>query len=79
MVRLHRPEAANALSLELQALLSQMFAELGADPSVRCIVLTGGDKVFAAGRHYGMAGVLAPSRIHQRPHERWAPIACPSR
>ena len=29
VVRLHRPEATNALSLELQALLSRLFAEIG--------------------------------------------------
>jgi hypothetical protein len=62
VVRLHRPEATNALSLELQALLSQMFAELGADPSVRCIVLTGGDKVFAAGATFTAWPASAPSR-----------------
>lgn len=70
VVRLHRPEATNALSLELQALLSRMFAELGADPTVRCIVLTGGDKVFAAGGDIrSMAGV-GPIEIHQRHTER---------
>lgn len=37
LLRLNRPHATNALSLELQALLSQHFAELGADPAVRCI------------------------------------------
>ncbi|MCA0188556.1 MAG: enoyl-CoA hydratase/isomerase family protein, partial [Proteobacteria bacterium] len=79
VVRLHRPEATNALSLELQALLSRMFAELGADPTVRCIVLTGGDKVFAAGGDiHSMAGV-GPIEIHKRHTERvWAPIQhCP--
>ena len=79
VVRLHRPEATNALSLELQALLSRLFAELGADPSVRCIVLTGGDKVFAAGGDiHSMAGV-GPIEIHKRHTERvWAPIQhCP--
>ena len=49
VVRLNRPEATNALSLSLQAQLSQAFTALSADDGVRCIVLTGGDKVFAAG------------------------------
>lgn len=49
LLRLNRPHATNALSLELQALLSRYFTELAIDPEVRCIVLTGGDKVFAAG------------------------------
>ena len=49
VVRLNRPQATNALSLHLQALLSQAFTQLAADPAVRVIVLTGGEKVFAAG------------------------------
>lgn len=49
LVRLNRPHATNALSLELQALLSHYFIELGSNADVRCILLTGGDKVFAAG------------------------------
>ncbi len=79
VVRLHRPEATNALSLELQALLSRMFAELGADPSVRCIVLTGGDTVFAAGGDIRSMTGVGPIEIHQRHTERvWAPIQhCP--
>ena len=47
VVRLHRPQATNALSLNLQALLSEAFTQLAADPQVRAIVLTGGEKVFA--------------------------------
>ncbi|MNN34312.1 putative enoyl-CoA hydratase echA8 [compost metagenome] len=78
-LRLNRPQATNALSLELQAQLSRHFAELGSDPAVRCIVLTGGDKVFAAGGDItSMAGVGAID-IYQRHTERvWAPIQhCP--
>lgn len=41
LLRLNRPQATNALSLELQALLSRYFSELAVDPQVRCIVLTG--------------------------------------
>lgn len=79
VLRLHRPQATNALSLELQALLSQRFTELAVDDSVRCIVLTGGDKVFAAGGDItSMAGV-GPVEIYQRHTERvWGPIQhCP--
>lgn len=48
-VELHRPEARNALNLELRQALAQTFQELDQNPSVRAIVLTGGDQVFAAG------------------------------
>jgi len=79
VVRLHRPEATNALSLRLQAQLSQAFTELAADDAVRCIVLTGGEQVFAAGGD--IKGLLEadPIEILQRHTERvWAPIQhCP--
>ena len=79
VVLLNRPEATNALSLPLQDLLSEAFTMLGADDSVRCIVLTGGDKVFAAGGD--ILGLLEadPIEIMQRHTELvWAPLEqCP--
>jgi len=79
LVRLNRPDATNALSLGLQAQLSEAFGALGTDAQVRCIVLTGGEKVFAAGGDItSMAGVGA-IEVFQRHTERvWAPIErCP--
>ena len=49
LVRLNRPQAKNALNSELRSLLAKYFLELNEDASVRCIVLTGGPDVFAAG------------------------------
>ncbi|WP_371924967.1 enoyl-CoA hydratase [Pseudomonas sp. R5(2019)] len=76
---LNRPTVSNALSLELQSALSAHFRELADDPEVRCILLTGGPEVFAAGGDItSMAGV-GPIDIYQRHTERvWAPIQrCP--
>ena len=79
LLRLNRPHATNALSLELQALLSRYFSELSADPQVRCILLTGGDKVFAAGGDINSMAGVGPIDIYRRHTERvWAPIQhCP--
>lgn len=79
LVRLNRPEATNALSLPLQAQLSAAFAEFAADDRVRCVVLTGGDKVFAAGGDIKGLLEAGPIDILQRHTERvWAPIQdCP--
>jgi len=79
VVRLHRPEATNALSLTLQAQLAQAFTELSADDGVRCIVLTGGEQVFAAGGDIKGLIDASPIDILQRHTERvWAPIErCP--
>lgn len=49
MVTINRPDARNALNLELRKQLAEVFYELNQNKSVRAIVLTGGDKVFAAG------------------------------
>ncbi|MDG4554175.1 MAG: enoyl-CoA hydratase [Candidatus Competibacter sp.] len=49
LVTLNRPKAFNALSDELMEELTQALDAIEADGSVRAIVLTGGEKVFAAG------------------------------
>ena len=79
VVRMNRPQATNALSLNLQALLSSAFTQLAADPQVRVIVLTGGEKVFAAGGDIKSLEDAGPIEIMQRHTERvWAPIErCP--
>ena len=78
-LRLNRPTVNNALSLELQALLARHFSELAQDPAVRCILLTGGEQVFAAGGDISSMAGVGPIEILQRHTERvWAPIQhCP--
>jgi enoyl-CoA hydratase/carnithine racemase len=49
LVRLNRPEALNAFNDRLMDELTQCVAELEADDSVRCLVITGSEKAFAAG------------------------------
>jgi enoyl-CoA hydratase/carnithine racemase len=49
LLRLNRPEARNALSPELMAELAAELERLDPDPEVRCIVIAGSEKVFAAG------------------------------
>lgn len=49
VVQLNRPKARNALDQEVRLQLAEHFNELLRDTSVRCVVLTGGEQVFAAG------------------------------
>jgi enoyl-CoA hydratase/carnithine racemase len=49
LLRLNRPEARNALSPELMEELAGELERLDPDPEVRCVVIAGSDKVFAAG------------------------------
>ncbi len=76
---LNRPLVNNALSLELQAALSEQFSRLAVATDVRCIILTGGDSVFAAGGDISSMAGVGPIDILQRHTERvWAPIQhCP--
>ena len=48
-IRLDRPEALNALSGTMMGELAQALREGEADAGVRCFILTGSDKAFAAG------------------------------
>ncbi|MEI6098447.1 MAG: enoyl-CoA hydratase-related protein [Alphaproteobacteria bacterium] len=49
IIRLNRPQALNALNAQLLSELSAALAAADQDPGLRCIILTGSDKAFAAG------------------------------
>jgi enoyl-CoA hydratase len=48
-ITLNRPEAMNALNATLLGELAEAVAEADGSDKVRCIILTGSDKAFAAG------------------------------
>jgi len=49
LIRLNRPGALNALNSQLMDELTAALDVAEADPGVRCIVITGSDRAFAAG------------------------------
>jgi len=49
LIRLDRPEAMNALSLPMRQALCQALKQFADDPGIGAVVVTGHDKVFAAG------------------------------
>lgn len=49
VLTMNRPEALNALSLELEAALKDAFRALAADEGLRAVVLTGAGRAFCAG------------------------------
>ncbi len=49
LIRINRPEARNALNLEVRKLIGEHLTAMTDDDTVRCIVLTGNEKSFAAG------------------------------
>jgi enoyl-CoA hydratase len=62
-VQLNRPEVLNALSTELMQELVTCLLALEDDPDVRCIILTGNEKAFAAGAD--IAQMVAATPIDQ--------------
>jgi enoyl-CoA hydratase len=75
VVLLNRPEALNALSDELMDELVGRLAELDRDEAVRCIVLGGSERAFAAGADIGeLAQSSAIDLYYQRRVERWDAI-----
>jgi len=79
LVRINRPEARNALNQEVRQQLAAQFTALGQDPEVRAIVLTGGDKYFAAGADIrAMAEAGAIEMMLRQTQRLWQAIAsCP--
>ena len=68
VVTLNRPQALNALSYALVKDLSLAMQALDRDPEVRAIIVTGGEKVFAAGADIKEMADRGPfdERIHER-------------
>ena len=63
---LNRPDKLNALSPELLQTLVECLETLNGDEAVRCIVLTGGPKVFAAGADIQSMAKASPVDIYLR-------------
>jgi enoyl-CoA hydratase len=75
VVRLNRPEARNALSDALMDELVARLAELDADGDVRCIVLAGDERAFAAGADIAELAAATAVELYQAPRvARWDAI-----
>ena len=79
VLRINRPDARNALSMEVRRLLANHVTELGEDPAVRCIVLAGSPKCFAAGADIkDMAQISPIDMIARGTFKLWNALAvCP--
>src|SRR5919199_6016147 len=75
VVLLNRPDALNALSDELMGELVARLTELDRDEGVRCIVLGGSERAFAAGADIReLSRASAIDLYYQRRVERWDAI-----
>ncbi|MEK6642880.1 MAG: enoyl-CoA hydratase-related protein [Planctomycetota bacterium] len=75
VARLNRPDALNALCTPLMDQLIGLMETWDADPAVRCIVLTGSDKAFAAGADIKeMADASVVDMYERNNLQRWERI-----
>lgn len=79
VVRLNRPHVRNALDLGIRQELATVFRGLAECDALRCVVLTGGPDVFAAGADIeDMSKIDAVQMYHRHTERLWAAIAeCP--
>jgi enoyl-CoA hydratase/carnithine racemase len=79
LIRINRPDARNALNMEVRRLIAQHILAVSEDAAVRCVVLTGNDKAFAAGADIKeMAGVGTIEMIRRGTLKLWRTISsCP--
>jgi enoyl-CoA hydratase len=75
LLRINRPEARNALNLEVRKLLAKHLTEVSDDTTTRAVVLTGSDKSFAAGADIKeMAGIGTIEALQRGTHKLWRTI-----
>src|SRR5262249_27797827 len=75
IVTLNRPDVLNALSLELMGQLVETLEKHDTDPFVRCIVLHGSDRAFAAGADINdMADASVVTMYERNQFTRWERI-----
>jgi enoyl-CoA hydratase len=75
VVLLDRPQQLNALSDELMDELVSALRELDDDEAIRCVVVGGSERAFAAGADIGeLASASAIDLYYQRRIDRWDAI-----
>lgn len=71
-VGLNRPDVLNALNLQLMVELVEALEELESDPAVRCIVIHGNERAFAAGADIlEMADATSADMLLRDQFARW--------
>ena len=71
VITLNRPKVRNALNSELRQQMADLFIQLNDDPQTKAIVLTGGDKVFAAGADINDFLTTGTADMYLRRSERY--------
>ena len=73
VVRINRPKVHNALNPATVQEIGEALAAFDRDESIRCLILTGNERAFAAGADIGqMAGSGAVDMLRNDDASRWA-------
>jgi enoyl-CoA hydratase len=77
--RINRPQVRNALNLEVRTRLADEITRCGANPDVRCVIVTGSETVFAAGADIGEMAEASPVEVMSRNVQKYwrAIMDCP--
>lgn len=76
LLRINRPERRNALNMEVRQLLVRHLDELAEDADIRCAILAGDARAFAAGADIGeMADLGAIELLERQVGKLWDAIA----
>src|ERR1700722_13951775 len=71
IVKFHRPERRNAISIEMMHELEAVLGSLSDDPSVSGVIFTGGNDVFSAGVDLNTAKGLSSGKIINDYMKHW--------
>lgn len=63
VIRLNRPEVLNALNTQLMNQLADVLEEMDRDEAIRCVVLLGNEKAFAAGADIPEMASMTPGEF----------------
>jgi enoyl-CoA hydratase len=75
LLRLNRPDRLNALNMAVRESLAAHFTELACDDTVKCVVITGDEKAFAAGADVAeLAERTLMDEAFAKTRAAWAPI-----
>jgi enoyl-CoA hydratase len=75
VLRIHRPEKLNALNLATMEQLVAALERFDANPDIRCMLLAGSERAFAAGADINeMAGASMVDIYHRNQFARWERI-----
>jgi enoyl-CoA hydratase/carnithine racemase len=79
VLRNNRPQVRNALNLEVRVRLADEITRFGADPEIRCLIVTGSEAAFAAGADIGEMAQAGPVEVMARNVQKyWRAVTdCP--